>query len=116
VLCNPSSSDLSDGLSQLMLKLTTTADTITFSVRVQPRASQNGIVGELDGALKLRLAAPPVEGAANEELIRWLAKFFSVPRAQVAIISGETARQKIVRVSSVNPAEAEQKLRAAAAN
>jgi uncharacterized protein len=99
-----------------MLKLTTTADTITFSVRVQPRASQSGIVGELDGALKLRLAAPPVEGAANEELIRWLAKFFGVSRAQVAIISGETARQKIVRVSGVNPAEAEQKLHAVAAN
>lgn len=99
-----------------MLKLTTAADTITFSVRVQPRASQSGIMGELDGALKLRLAAPPVEGAANKELIRWLAKFFGVSRAQVTIISGETARQKIVRVSGVNPAEAEQKLRAAAAN
>lgn len=99
-----------------MLKLTTTADTITFSVRVQPRASQSGIVGEMDGALKLRIAAPPVEGAANDELIRWLAKFFGVSRAQVAIISGATAKQKIVRVSGVNPGEAEPKLRAAVTN
>jgi len=96
-----------------MLKLTTTADTITFSVRVQPRASQSGIAGEMDSALKLRVAAPPVEGAANEELIRWLAKFFGVPRAQVTIISGETAKQKIVRVSGVAPSDAKQKLLAA---
>jgi uncharacterized protein len=99
-----------------MLKLTTTADSITFSVRAQPRASQSGIVGEMDGALKLRLAAPPVEGAANEELIRWLAKFFGVPRAQVAIISGATAKQKIVRVSGVTPTDATQKLYAAVAS
>ena len=96
-----------------MLKLTTTADTITFSVRVQPRASQSGIAGEMDSALKLRVAAPPVEGAANEELIRWLAKFFGVPRAQVTIISGATAKQKIVRVSGVTSSDAKQKLLAA---
>ena len=96
-----------------MLKLTTTADTITFSVRVQPRASQSGIAGEMDSALKLRVAAPPVEGAANEELIRWLAKFFGVPRAQVTIISGATAKQKVVRVSGVAPSDAKQKLLAA---
>jgi uncharacterized protein (TIGR00251 family) len=96
-----------------MLKLTTTADSITFAVRVQPRASQSGIAGEMDGALKLRVAAPPVEGAANEELIRWLAKFFDVPRALVTIISGETAKQKIVRVSGVTPSDAKQKLLAA---
>ena len=99
-----------------MLKLTTTADTITFSVRVQPRASQSALAGEMDGALKLRVAAPPVDGAANEELIRWLAKFFSVPRAQVTIISGETAKQKIVRVSGVAPSDAKQKLLAAVAD
>lgn len=96
-----------------MLKLTTTADTLTFSVRVQPRTSQSGIAGEMDGALKLRIAAPPVEGAANEELIRWLARFFGVSRAQVTIISGETAKQKIVRISGVAPADAKQKLLAA---
>jgi len=96
-----------------MLKFTATADTITFSVRVQPRASQSGIAGEMDSALKLRVAAPPVEGAANAELIRWLAKFFGVPRAQVTIISGATAKQKIVRVSGVAPSDAKQKLLAA---
>ena len=115
-LCSPFSSDPLHGLSGLMLKFTTTADTITFSVRVQPRASQSGIVGEMDGALKLRVAAPPVDGAANEELTRWLAKFFGVPRAQVTIISGEAAKQKIVRVSGVAPANAKEKLLAAVAD
>jgi uncharacterized protein len=95
-----------------MIKLTARDNTITFAVRVQPRASQTMIVGELDGALKLRLAAPPVDGAANEELIRWLAKFFDVPRAAIEILSGATAKQKLIRVSGVQPAAAEQKLNA----
>lgn len=95
-----------------MIKLTARDNTITFGVRVQPRASQTAIVGELDGALKLRLAAPPVDGAANEELVRWLAKFFDVPRAAIEILSGATAKQKLIRVSGVQPAIAEQKLNA----
>jgi hypothetical protein len=93
-----------------MLKINATADTITFAVRVQPRASQSGIAGEIEGALKIRLAAPPVDGAANEELIRLLAKFFTVPRNQVAIISGARAKQKLIRVSGVPPDAARQKL------
>jgi uncharacterized protein len=93
-----------------MVKLTAQGNTITFAVRVQPRASQTRLVGELDGALKIRLAAPPVDGAANEELIRWLARFFAVPRNQVEIISGATAKQKLIRVSGIQPASAERKL------
>lgn len=96
-----------------MIKLTARDNTITFTVRVQPRASQTAIVGELDGALKLRLAAPPVDGAANEELIRWLAKFFDAPRAAIEILSGMTSKQKLIRVSGVQPDAAEQKLNAA---
>ena len=95
-----------------MVKLTARDNMITFTVRVQPRASQTAIVGELDGALRLRLAAPPVDGAANEELIRWLAKFFDVPRAAIEILSGATAKQKLIRISGVQPAAAEQKLNA----
>ena len=98
-----------------MVKLTAHDKAVTFAVRVQPRASQTAIVGALDGALKLRLAAPPVDGAANEELIRWLAKFFDVPRAAVELLSGATAKQKLIRVSGVQPAAAEQKLNAAVA-
>ena len=86
---------------------------LTFAVRVQPRASQSAIVGTHDNALKIRLAAPPVDGAANEELIRLLAKLFDVPRADVEILSGVTAKQKLLRVHHPHPADAEQVLRAA---
>lgn len=75
---------------------------MTFSVRVQPRASKSELAGEIEGALKIRLAAPPVDGAANEELIAFLAKLFEVPRRQVSIISGATAKHKIIRVEGIS--------------
>jgi len=71
-------------------------------VRVQPRASKSGVAGEIDGALKVRLAAPPVDGAANEELIRLLAKLFNVPRQQITLVSGQTSKNKLVRVSGIS--------------
>jgi hypothetical protein len=96
-----------------MLKLNSTEDSLTFAVRVQPRASASAIAGEHDGAVKIRLAAPPVDGAANAELIRLLAKLFDVSRADVEILSGATSKQKLVRVHHPNPAAAEQALLAA---
>ena len=72
---------------------------LIFTVRVVPRASRSEIVGEYDGALKVRLAAPPVDGAANEELIRTLAKTFNVPNRSVEIINGQTSKMKQVRIT-----------------
>jgi len=71
---------------------------LTFKVQVVPRASRSEIVGEHNGALRVRVAAPPVDGAANEELVRTLALVFGVPRKAVEIIRGHTARTKRVRV------------------
>ncbi|MCI0525644.1 MAG: DUF167 domain-containing protein [Acidobacteria bacterium] len=85
-----------------MIKLTAKDDGISFAVRVQPRSSKSGVAGELDGALKIRLAAPPVDGEANEELIRLLAKLFGVPRQQITLISGQTSKNKLVRVSGIS--------------
>jgi uncharacterized protein (TIGR00251 family) len=85
---------------------------VSFAVRVQPRASRSEISGELDGALKIRLAAPPVDGAANEEMIRFLAKLFAVSRQQVVIVSGLTARNKIVRISGLTETQARETLAA----
>lgn len=96
-----------------MIKLTTRENSIIFAVRVQPRASRSEILGELDGALKIRLAAPPVDGEANEELIRYLAKFFGVPRRQVCILSGQTSKNKVIRIDSMTVDEGEQVLHAA---
>ena len=93
-----------------MIKFTVKDTDLTFIVRVQPRASQSGIVGEIDGALKVRLAAPPVDGAANEELIRFLAKLFNVPRRNIVIISGATAKNKIIRLHGLTATDFETKL------
>ena len=71
---------------------------ITFAVRVVPRSSKSEIVGEHDGALKVKLASPPVDGAANDELVKLLAKSFGVPRSSVEIVSGHTSKTKTVRV------------------
>ncbi len=72
-----------------------------FAVRVIPRASKSEIAGEHDGALKVRLAAPPVDGEANEELIKLLAKEFGVAKSSVEILSGHTSKTKQVAVKNV---------------
>ena len=73
---------------------------ITLTVRVVPRASRSQIAGYHDGALRVRVAAPPVEGAANRELIRFLSKSFRVPQNAVTIISGGNSRNKIIRITN----------------
>ena len=84
---------------------------LVFAVRVVPRASQTAVVGEHDGALKVRVAAPPVEGAANAELTRFLAKRLGVSAGSVEIVGGHTSKTKVVRAAG---AKAEDLLRLAA--
>ena len=78
---------------------------LSFTVRVVPRARRSEIVGEFHGALRVRLAAPPVEGAANAELIRMLAGSFGLPRAAVEIVTGHSSRVKQVRVDGLKPSD-----------
>jgi uncharacterized protein (TIGR00251 family) len=80
---------------------------LQFKVRVVPRASRTEIAGEHDGALRVRVAAPPVDGAANEELIRALAKSFALPRNAVEIASGHESRIKQVRVRGIQKEDLE---------
>lgn len=80
-----------------------TGDGIVFPVRVVPRASHPGFAGVQDGALKLRIAAPPLEGRANEECIRLIAGLLGVKKSQVTIIAGHTARTKTVAVAGTGP-------------
>ncbi|HEU0176076.1 MAG TPA: DUF167 domain-containing protein [Blastocatellia bacterium] len=89
-----------------MIKLASKDGGVTFAVRVQPRASKSGVAGELNGVLKIRLAAPPVEGQANEELTRLLAKLFDAPRRRIAILSGQTSKNKVVSISGISIDEA----------
>jgi uncharacterized protein (TIGR00251 family) len=84
-----------------------TIESITVSIRIQPRASKNEITRMENGGLKIRLTAPPVDGAANDALVRFLADALSVPRSQVDIVSGYTSRDKIVRISGVGNADVE---------
>lgn len=74
---------------------------VRFSVRVQPRASRSEIAGVYGDALKVRLSAPPVDGAANVALIEFLADVFAVGRRDVRILAGETSRSKIVEIEGI---------------
>ncbi len=73
---------------------------MVFNVRVVPRASKSEIVGEMGGALKVRIAAPPVNGAANAELVKLLAKTFGVSKSEIEIIRGETSKTKRVKITN----------------
>jgi uncharacterized protein (TIGR00251 family) len=73
----------------------------TLSVRVKTRARTSQVLETKAGRLEVALAAPPVDGAANEELVRVLAEHFGVPKRSVSIVSGHASRSKIVRFSVV---------------
>jgi hypothetical protein len=79
-------------------------EAISFAVRVVPRASRSEIIGEHDGALRVRVAAPPVEGSANEELVRTLACAFGVPTRTVEIVGGHHSKTKRVRIRGADAA------------
>jgi uncharacterized protein len=84
-----------------MITIIERPDGIEFAVRAVPRASKTEIAGEMDGAVKVRVASPPVDGAANKELIRYLAKRLGVPKADMELVSGLAARSKVFRVRGI---------------
>jgi uncharacterized protein (TIGR00251 family) len=87
---------------------------VVIAVRVMPRAGRSGLAGTRDGAVLVRLAAAPVDGAANAELVAVLAEAFAVPRRHVTLVSGDRARQKRVRVDGISATVAEAVVAAAA--
>jgi hypothetical protein len=78
-----------------------TAKGVLLPVRAVPRASKNEIQGVHGDALKVRLQAPPVEGKANQALIRFLSEALDIPRSQLSIASGETGRNKAVLITGM---------------
>ena len=76
--------------------LTDTPEGAVLNLRIVPRAAKNAIQGEHGDALKVRLCAPPVDGAANAALVEFLAEAFALPRARVQLLSGQTSRNKRV--------------------
>jgi uncharacterized protein (TIGR00251 family) len=93
-----------------MLPLNQSAKGITFAVKVHPRARKNAITGTVGDALKLALTAPPIEGKANQAVIEFFADLFEIPRSSVTIASGETSRNKVVRISGMDRAAVQQRL------
>jgi hypothetical protein len=78
---------------------------VTFAVKVHPRARKNAITGESGDALKLSLTSPPVEGRANDACIEFFAKLLKVPRSSVTIASGQSSRNKVIRVAGISVEE-----------
>jgi uncharacterized protein len=99
-----------------MLNLTEDRDrgTVTFSVRVQPRASRDEITGVVEGAMKIRLCAPAVENRANEALVEYLAGILKTSKSAVRIRSGEQSRSKRVEIFGVTRKQIECLLQAEA--
>ena len=73
-----------------------------FAIKVHPRAKKNAITGELGDSLKVSLTAPPIGGKANDACIEFFAKLLKVPRSSVTIASGQTSRNKVIRVAGVS--------------
>jgi uncharacterized protein len=74
---------------------------IRIEIYVQPRASKTEIAGMHDGRIKVRLAAPPIDGAANATLIEFIAKRLAIAKSRVRIVAGETGRRKVVEVDGI---------------
>jgi hypothetical protein len=85
-----------------MLQLTQVENGIRLEIKVQPRSSKNQIVGEHNGALKVKLTAPPVEGEANQALLAYLASILKIPKKNVVLLKGESSRNKILEIRGVN--------------
>jgi uncharacterized protein (TIGR00251 family) len=75
---------------------------VLLRVRVQPRASREAVVGEAEGRLRVALTAPPVEGAANDALRRFLASRLGVARGRVTLEAGEKSREKTLRIGGLS--------------
>jgi uncharacterized protein (TIGR00251 family) len=98
-----------------MLEIRDTKGGATVRVRVSPRASREALAGERDGALVVRVTAPPVEGAANSALTRLIARVLKVPASAVDVRQGAGGRDKVLHVDGIGADELRARLDAAAA-
>jgi uncharacterized protein len=90
------------GCSDLMIKFTEKDNAVIFTVCVVPRASKSEVVGEHYRALKIRIASPPIDGAANKELIKLLAKTFGVSKSNIEITGGQTSKTKQIKITNID--------------
>jgi uncharacterized protein (TIGR00251 family) len=92
------------------MKLAAIDGGVRFEVWAKPRAKKSRVVGERADAIEVSLAAPPVDGAANEELVRVLSEALGVPKRAVVIVRGDTSQRKLVEVSGISAEEARTRL------
>lgn len=93
-----------------------TKDGIALRVRAVPRASKNQIQGVHDGALKIRLTTPPVDGKANQALVKFLSKTLKVSKSQIQLAQGDTSRHKTFQITGISAADLQKKLHIPAQN
>lgn len=88
-----------------------TSKGLEVRVRAVPRASKNEVQGIYDGAVKIRLTTPPVDGKANQALIKFLSKTLKLSKSQIELLQGDTSRHKTLRISGISPAELQSRLK-----
>jgi len=93
-----------------MVAIQESAAGATFAVRIHPRARKNAITGEVGDALKVALTAPPVDGKANAACIEFFAKLLNVPRSSVTIASGQSSRNKVIRIAGMTAQQVRDRL------
>ena len=87
-----------------------TATGVRIRLHVQPRASRSELAGRHGDAIKVRLTAPPVDGAANEAMLQFLAVRLQVPRSALSLVSGGSGRSKVVAIEAISPEDASRRL------
>ncbi len=92
-------------IDQVMTFARDTPDGCTITLRIQPGAKKSTVLSQHGDALKIALTAPPVDGKANEALIAFIAEALSLPRARISLLSGQTSRSKVLRVTGKSAAE-----------
>jgi uncharacterized protein (TIGR00251 family) len=88
-----------------LLTIKETPEGVTFSVRVLPRSSRSEIIGEAEGVLRVKLTAPPVEGAANKALVELLSDKLKVAKSRITILTGQSGRAKVISVAGLTKAD-----------
>ncbi|HEY3930480.1 MAG TPA: DUF167 domain-containing protein [Candidatus Koribacter sp.] len=93
-----------------MIEVRETSSGVSFAVRLRPKAKKTAIIGEIDGALKMAVTAPPIEGRANEALTRFVAALLNVARSSVTIAAGASSRNKVIRVEGLTAEQVRSRL------
>ena len=93
-----------------MIPIQESNGSVTFAIKVHPRAKKNAATGELGNALKVSLTSPPVDGRANEVCIEFFAKLLMLPRTSITIASGQNSRNKVIRVAGLSAEKVRKRL------